>query len=198
VRKGRRTGGVSGAESEEEEEKKGTEGRAEMGKSEGQEEVIRRLKVLEQKVNVSEVLLRTLLRDRLGQRASQTVEEFATSLSIPAPNTSTLEEACDRLGSQMEVIHGLQLDAWREFRRNARRLRRTEEEEEEAEESADGSEHESEESEDGAYEPSDESGEELGPDVEEEPEMEVGEDTPPPPEPVLDSGSEDWDSTLKW
>ena len=169
-----------------------------MENSEREEEVIGRLQVLEKKVNVSEVLLRTLLRDRLGQRASQTVEEFATSLAIPAPNVSSLEEAREHFGLQMEVIHGLQLNAWREFRRNARRLRGTEEEEEEAEESEDGSEDGSEELEDGEYEPSEDSGEELGPDVEEEPEMEVGEDTPPPPEPVLDSGSEDWDLTLRW
>ena len=195
MRKGRRAGVASEVESELEDGEKGKEKGAEVGNSEREEEVIGRLRVLEKKVNVSEVLLRTLLRDRLGQRASQTVEEFATSLAIPAPNVSSLEEAREHFGSQMEVIHGLQLNAWREFRRNARRLRGTEQEEEEAEESEDGSEDESEDEE---YEPSEESGEELGPEVEEEPEMEVGEDTPPPPEPVLDSGSEDWDSTLKW
>ena len=174
MQKGRRAGGISGAESESEGEKKGAEAEAEMGKSEGPEEVIGRLQVLEKKVNVSEVLLRTLLRDRLGQQASQTVEEFVTSLAIPAPNVSSLEEAREHFGLQMEVIHGLQLDAWRDFRRSARRLRRTEEEEKEAEESEGGSEHGSEESEDGEYEPSEESGEELGPEVEEEPEMEWG------------------------
>ena len=158
---------MSGAESESEDGRKEEETGVEGGISERQEEVVGRLRVLEQKVNVSEVLLRTLLRDRLGQRASQTVEEFATNLSIPAPNVTTLGEARERLGSQMEVLHGLQLDAWREFRRNARRLKRTEPEEEEAEESEDGSEDVSEESEDGEYEPSEESGEELGPEVEE-------------------------------
>ena len=47
------------------------------------------------------------------------------------------------------------------------------------------------------YELSEQSGEELGPKVEEEPEMEVELDTPPPPEPVLESGSEDWELTLR-
>jgi len=55
----------------------------------------------------------------------------------------------------------------------------------------------SEQLEDGEYQLSEESGEELGLEVEEELEMEVREDTPPPPEPVLDSRSEDWDLTLK-
>jgi len=96
----------------------------------------------------------------------------------------------------MEVFHSLQLDAWREFCRSARRLRGTEEEEEESEESEGGSEEEEEE-EDGEYEPSEGSGEELGPKVEEEPEMEVGEDTLSPLEPVLDSRSEEWDLTLR-
>ena len=35
------------------------------------------------------------------------------------------------------------------------------------------------------------------PEVEEEPEMALELDTPPPPEPVLESGSEDWDLTLR-
>ena len=64
-------------------------------------------------------------------------------------------------------------------------------------ESKDGLEDGSKESEDREYEESEESGEELGPDVEEELEMEVGEDMPPLPEPVLKSGSEDWDLTLR-
>ena len=55
--------------------------------------------------------------------------------------------------------------------------------------------------EDREYQPLEESEEEivLGPEVEveEEPEMKDGVDTPPPPEPVLESGSEDWDLTLR-
>jgi len=98
----------------------------------------------------------------------------------------------------MEVIHSLQLDAWREFRRSARALRGTEEEEEEAEESEEGSEEGSEGSEDSEYQPSgDSEGEELGPEVQGEPEMASELDTPPPPEPVLESGSDDWDLTLR-
>jgi len=178
--------------------RQGEEMEARAERSGEQEEVIGRLQILEQKVNVSEVLLRTLLRDRFGQRASQTVEEFATALSNPAPVASTLEEARNRLGSQMEVINGLQLDAWREFRRSARRLKGMEESEEEAEESEEGSERELDESEDGEYQPSEGSEkEELGPEVDEEVEMESEWDTPSPPEPVLESGSEDWDLTLR-
>jgi len=183
-------------ESEAEGVRQGEEMDAKAERSGGQEEVIGRLQVLEQKVNVSEVLLRTLLREWFGQQASQTVEEFATHLSLPAPAASNLEEARDRLGSQMEVIQGLQLDAWREFRQSARKLRGTEDEEEEAEESEGESEGGSEGSEDGEFQPSEESEkEELGPEVEEEMETEL--DTPPPPEPVLESGSEDWDLTLR-
>jgi len=115
---------------------------------------------------------------------------YAAHLSAPISRPSTLEEACRSLESQMGVIHNLQLDAWREFHRSARRLRGMEEEEAEAEaeESEEGLEDALGESEDGEYELSEESGEGLGPEVEEEPEMEVREDTLPPPEPVLDSG----------
>ena len=198
MRKGRRTGGASEEGSEAEEAKQEVELGVEAGRLERQEEIVGRLQVLEQKANVSEVLLRLLLRDRFGQQASQTIEEFATRLSLPAPAASTLEEARNRLGSQMEIIHGLQLDTWREFRRSARKVRGTEDEEEEAEELEEGSEGESGESEDGKYQPSEESEkEELGPEVEEEEEMETELDTPPPPEPVLESGSEDWDLTLR-
>ena len=99
----------------------------------------------------------------------------------------------------MGVIHSLQMDAWREFCWSARKLKGTKEEEEEVEELEEGSEGGSEESEDEDYEPSEGSEEEvgLGPEVEEEPEMEVREDTPPPPESVLESGSEAWDLNLR-
>jgi len=130
VWKGRTIREASEAESESEDGKKGSETETGVEKSERQEEVIGQLQVLEQKVNVSEILLQTLLRDRLSQLASQMVEEFATRLSTPAPRPSTLEEARGHLESQMGVIHSLQLDAWREFRRSARWLKQTEEEEE--------------------------------------------------------------------
>jgi len=126
-----------------------------------------------------------------------TVEGFAVaSLSVPTPVPTTMIQARGRLEAQVEVLRSLEADAWREFRDTAGRLGGMEEEEEEAEESEEGSE-ESEESEDGEYQPSEVSGEELGPEVDEEPEMEAELDTPPPPDPVLESGSEDWDLTLR-
>ena len=96
----------------------------------------------------------------------------------------------------MGMIHGLQLDTWGVFCQSARRLRQTEAEEEEVEALEEELE-ESEELEDREYELSEESGEELGPDVEEELELEVREDTPPLPELVFESGLEDWDLTLR-
>lgn len=122
----------------------------EAGRSRVPEEVVRQLGMLEQQGSVSEVLLWTLVQDQLGQQASQTAEEFTTCLATPVLRPTTLEEAQGRLESRMGVIHGLQLDAWRELQWNTRWLRGTEEEVEESEEA---SEEASEESVDGDYEP---------------------------------------------
>ena len=136
--------------------------------AEGAGEVIQRLRILEWKANVSEVILRTMARKTLGVGATGTLEGFAVALSSPVPAPSTMVQARFRLETQVGVLRSLELDTWREFREHTKRLEGTEEEEE-AEESEDGSE-------DGS---------------------EVELDTPPPPEPVLESGSEDWDSTLR-
>jgi len=194
VRKGRRVGKASEAESESEHVRKEEETEAETEES---GEVVQRLRILERKANVSETILRTVARKSLGVGATRLMENFAVALSAPLPEPSTLGQARFRLESQVAVLRSLELDAWMEFKEHARRLEGTEEEEEEAEESEEGSEGGSEESEDGEYQPSEESGEELGPEVEEEPEMALELDTPPPPEPVLESGSEDWDLTLR-
>jgi len=99
----------------------------------------------------------------------------------------------------MEVLQNIELEVLKEFRENATRLAGMEESEEEAEESEDGLEDELEESKDREYQLSEESEEVvgLGPEVEEELEMEERIETPPPPELVLDSGSEHWDLTLR-
>ena len=160
-------------------------------------EVVQRLRVLERKANVSEAILRTVARKSLGVGATRLLESFAVTLAAPLPEPSTLGQARFRLETQVAVLRSLELDAWVEFKEHARRLEGTEGEEEEAEESEEESEEGSEESEDGEYQPSEGSGVELGPEVEEEPEMAMELDTPPPPEPVLESGSEDWDLTLR-
>jgi len=194
IRKGRKAGKVSEAEPESEHGEKGEETEAEVEEA---GEVVQRLRVLERKANVSEALLRTVARKSLGVGATRLLENFAVALSAPLPEPSTLGQPRFRLESQVAVLRSLELDAWMEFKGHAQRLEGTEGEEEEAEESEEGSEEGSEESEDGEYQPSEGSGVELGPEVEEEPEMAMELDTPPPPEPVLESGSEDWDLTLR-
>jgi len=103
----------------------------------------------------------------------------------------------------MEVIQNIELEVLKEFRKNVARLSGTEESEQEAEELEQEAEELEqgietlEESVDDEFQLSEESeivG--LGLDMDEELEMEVKEDTVAPPEPVLDSGSEDWDLTL--
>jgi len=194
VRKGRKAGRVSETEPESEHGEKGEE--TEVEAEEGGE-VVQRLRVLERKANVSEALLRTVARKALGVGATRLLENFAVALSAPLLEPSTLGQARFRLETQMDMLRSLELDAWREFKEHARRLEGTEGEEEEAEESEEESEGGSEESEDGEYQPSEESEEELGPEVEEEPKMAMELDTPPPPEPVLESRLEDWDLTLR-
>jgi len=101
----------------------------------------------------------------------------------------------------MEVIWNIELEVLKEFRENTARLAGTEESEEaaEAEELEKGMET-LEGSEDDEFRLSE--GSEivgLGPDMDQEleMEMELREDTVTPPEPVLNSGSEDWDLTLR-
>ena len=65
----------------------------ETGRSGAPEEVVQRLEVLERQVHLSEVLLRTMVRDTFGQLASQIVEQFEARISAPIPRPSTLEEA---------------------------------------------------------------------------------------------------------
>jgi len=175
---------VSEAEPQLEHGEKGEETEAE---AEEEGEVVQRLRVLERKANVSEAILRTVARKSLGVGATRLLESFAVALSAPLPEPSTLGQVRFQLETQMDVLRSLELDAWREFKEHAQRLEGTEGEEEEAEESEEGSEGGSEGSEDGEYQPSEESGEALGPEVEEEPEMAMELDTPPPPEPVLES-----------
>ena len=174
VHKGRKAGKVSEAGSESEHGGKGEETEAE---TEGTGEVVQRLRILEQKANVSEVIIQTMARKTLGVGATRVLEGFAVALSSPVPVPSTMVQAQCRLETQVGVLRSLESDAWREFREHVRRLEGTEGEEEEAEESEEGSEGGSEESEDSKYQPSEESGEELGPEVEEEPEMEMELDT---------------------
>jgi len=184
-------GGRGKAGSESEHGRKGEETEAE---AEAAGEVVQRLRVLEQKANVSEVILRTMARKTLGVGATRALEGFAVALSSPVPAPSSMVQARFRLETQVGVLQSLELDAgktrgsWkgRKWKKKKRRSQRSDRRARQRCQKT-------------GYEPSEESGEELGLEVEEEPEPEpeVGLDTPPPPEPVLESGSEDWDSTLR-
>ena len=98
-------------------------------RSGGDEEVVGRLKVLEQKVNISEVLLRALVWRSLGVGAGLALENLTVGLSVLPTEPATLGQARHRLEGQMEVIWNIELEVLKEFRENAARLGGTEESE---------------------------------------------------------------------
>jgi len=111
-------------------------------RAEGSGEMVERIRGQEGQVGCLEILVRALVRNRLGVWLMEAIKAFANSKRDPPAHLSTAEQVEDRFMTKLRHLRGLEKELWGEYTEGMARLK---ESEGEAERSEGGSEESSEE-----------------------------------------------------